>query len=762
MLYETVVRKLFFAKSLLLALALASLVPVSHALDTTATVGTVPVAQTIQLKQGWNLIGNGTNLPVGIVGRFGSYEFPRTGVSDKIVSIWKWNPVHNRWAFFTPSKSSSDLSSYTAGRGYEFLSVVWPGEGYWINASSDLTLPDTGSLPVKIRSSSLVKNWNLVSSGETVTPSNFNRNLSDTPPLPSDPAVPQNLTSLWAWKNDGTSSGWYFYAPALEADNSLQTYAASKGYLDFTSAGKSLEPGMGFWINAPAAPVNPTVGLPPLDQAKAMVQDLHAIGGVFSTVQKNGFLDQLASRLTTEGNNAVLGNVGLMERRATMLSMAAHLFADIDAGRSGRYEVNITTPANPRAFVVKAESRFGARIYSEARVCSVATGALDINSRVIPANVSNTAICEIAEPYQFGGGQYYSLAQRYSVTKGTSAYAVSVTASSYVYLMSSSMGYDLNDLLHNIPSVSSSSTVLTGPAGATYSETRNSAGNPVAASLAGDFPHPPGLINTIRDRYNLTFARSSAPTSPGVYTWTMDGSLKTIDGAGATLSSLNLESGSQIDNAEDAVGNPTGAGSLQKMTLIFSETTPNFRIGGTLWATEFGFDADNRSHGPSSVLFNGTATETASSGVSQFAQMTASLVERDRNLFHSMQSESAINMRKQRFGITAVIQAPGKQPLNLAMSSTRANLSNTGFVPGHFFSGRFAFGPQRSLGFGWAEPDWDVPFLIGGINHDGLRFSEQSDRTWKIFDQAGTSLLGTINASGNRADFSDGTFQSME
>jgi hypothetical protein len=63
--------------------------------------------------------------------------------------------------------------------------------------------------------------------------------------------VPVNLTSLWAW--DAAQSNWYFYAPSLEAQgaSSLPDFAASAGYLDFTSSNKTLGPGVGFWVSKP-------------------------------------------------------------------------------------------------------------------------------------------------------------------------------------------------------------------------------------------------------------------------------------------------------------------------------------------------------------------------------------------------------------------------------------------------------------------------------------------------------------------------------
>jgi hypothetical protein len=57
------------------------------------------------------------------------------------------------------------------------------------------------------------------------------------------------VTTLWAW--DNPTSRWYFYAPSLEAQGgtALSDYIATKGYIDFTQANKTLGNGTGFWVN---------------------------------------------------------------------------------------------------------------------------------------------------------------------------------------------------------------------------------------------------------------------------------------------------------------------------------------------------------------------------------------------------------------------------------------------------------------------------------------------------------------------------------
>jgi hypothetical protein len=47
-----------------------------------------------------------------------------------------------------------------------------------------------------------------------------------------------DITTLWAW--DNPLSQWYFYAPSLDKNGTLQSYITGKSYLDFAQKGKTL------------------------------------------------------------------------------------------------------------------------------------------------------------------------------------------------------------------------------------------------------------------------------------------------------------------------------------------------------------------------------------------------------------------------------------------------------------------------------------------------------------------------------------------
>ncbi len=197
---------------------------------------------------GWNLAGNSIQAPITVASTFND--------SAKVASVWKWvtsgitaGLTYPTWAYYSPEQVDHG-QAYAASKGYDFITMISAGEGFWINANVPFTVRLT--LGTAVASSSLQNmssGWHLVSTGTTETPSSFNTGLSTSSP----PAgiVPTNIKSLWVW--DNSQSKWYFYAPGLEAKGgtALSDFITANGYLNFTTAGKTLGAGIGFWVNRP-------------------------------------------------------------------------------------------------------------------------------------------------------------------------------------------------------------------------------------------------------------------------------------------------------------------------------------------------------------------------------------------------------------------------------------------------------------------------------------------------------------------------------
>lgn len=209
---------------------------------------------TPELELGWNLLGNSLSASIDVAAVFGDQSNPVTGITEHVISVWKWDAVSTRWAFHSPKLSPTEIASYAASRGFEVLGIILPGEGYWVNAASPISMPmQTGSVFswTSFNFSALPSGWNLIATASNVSPSQFNVQVSPTPiqqgQIPTD-----NFVSLWAWNT--AIGAWYFYAPSLELSGGLaevKANAGSRDYLHFEDFNRKLGVGDGFWVNRP-------------------------------------------------------------------------------------------------------------------------------------------------------------------------------------------------------------------------------------------------------------------------------------------------------------------------------------------------------------------------------------------------------------------------------------------------------------------------------------------------------------------------------
>ena len=257
---------------------------------------------TANLVAGWNLLGNSSSASLDVASTFGN--------STQVTTVWKWVSATSRWAFYAPSlNASGTLASYAAGKGYDVLSAIGAGEGFWVNAQTTFTaqLPAGTSVTSASFRTTLAAGWNLIASGDNQTPSEFNQALSVAPPAFG--TIPTNLITLWSW--DAAQSNWYFYAPSLEANATLGTYVASKNYLDYgaTTLGQTT----GFWVNRAAPPAAIA-----LDSADAMsVQPMSIL-----TLSGTGFDTTALTKVRFSDGNQYAVDVLPIRITSTTLSVA--------------------------------------------------------------------------------------------------------------------------------------------------------------------------------------------------------------------------------------------------------------------------------------------------------------------------------------------------------------------------------------------------------------------------------------------------------
>jgi chitodextrinase/uncharacterized protein YkwD len=207
-----------------------------------------------QLQAGFNLAGNALDVTLDVAAVFGNLDTPVAGITEKVVSVWKWNAALQRWAFHSPQLTAAANASHAAARNYDVLATIYPGEGYWVNAIEAIALPlqsGPGYNWNGFNFPALPSGFNLIAQAEAMTPSEFNLAVSAAPPAPG--VVPtDNFVTLWQW--DPAAGTWFFYSPLLEAAGGLaavKSHADSHFYLHFQDHDRRLGAGAGFWVNRP-------------------------------------------------------------------------------------------------------------------------------------------------------------------------------------------------------------------------------------------------------------------------------------------------------------------------------------------------------------------------------------------------------------------------------------------------------------------------------------------------------------------------------
>ncbi|MBI3043630.1 MAG: fibronectin type III domain-containing protein, partial [Betaproteobacteria bacterium] len=84
------------------------------------TTATGSASFTASLETGFNMIGNSLDITLDVAAIFGNQDAP-TAVTPNVVSIWTWNAVDGRWAFYSPQLSAADIAAFAASRNYDVL-----------------------------------------------------------------------------------------------------------------------------------------------------------------------------------------------------------------------------------------------------------------------------------------------------------------------------------------------------------------------------------------------------------------------------------------------------------------------------------------------------------------------------------------------------------------------------------------------------------------------------------------------------------------
>jgi len=199
-------------------------------------------------KPGWYLLGNSLNTSIDVRSAFSD--------ANSFTTVWKWDPALARWAFYSPALAAAGgtaLADYASLHGYSVLDLIYPGDGFWVNAKVATAAVTRTGTAFALTGSQLLPGWSLAATGADIAAPDLVAALGD-------------VTTFWAW--DDVNAQWYFYAPQLVTNNTLASYITTHNYLDFGSQG--MGSGRGFWINHAATTASPAtpIALPPAAPGK--------------------------------------------------------------------------------------------------------------------------------------------------------------------------------------------------------------------------------------------------------------------------------------------------------------------------------------------------------------------------------------------------------------------------------------------------------------------------------------------------------------
>lgn len=167
-------------------------------------------AATMSLSDGWNLVSSRIEITV-------SDTFSD---SSKFTSIWIWQ--NNNWAVYLPGENTQ---TYAESKGFAVLSIIIPGEGFWVNSLGNQNIFITGT-ESSDDTISLLSGWNLkgLVTDYSISVAYI---FSDS----------SKFKSIWKWADNN----WAVFLPGQDTS----TYATSKGFSELST----INPGDGFWVN---------------------------------------------------------------------------------------------------------------------------------------------------------------------------------------------------------------------------------------------------------------------------------------------------------------------------------------------------------------------------------------------------------------------------------------------------------------------------------------------------------------------------------
>lgn len=609
-------------------------------------------AQAAQFGPGWTLAGNGRDAVIDVPVVFGTRSAPVPNVSDAVTTIWKWDAISQKWAFFTPTMDLDQVAAYAASKGYSVLKSIFPGEGFWVNASKSTAIADASAPALTLGPWALTGGWNLVATGSNVTAAQFSASIA-----------PFSATTVWAW--DSAKLNWYFYTPSMDSAQ-LASYIAQKNYLDF--GGRVLGDATGFWVNRAAVTGSPTANLAPIDQAKQMFSELRTTFHAFANGAGTGSLNDQARRMSSDLSGVVVPSTQEVLHRAAALNLGTKLLRAVKLGLiSGNsfeyssYNGYSYDTTNSRYSAWQNEYQQYPGLNTPTRMPGFRYANCYTNALTSAASTEVSTVTCFA--YR---GEYPTYAN--STTRSERYVRITITetaADQYAFV---AQGREATSVWNGTAWVGTAADYGASYNG-TLSETIDANGKLQGVVLAGDFPALSQGLDHLSVSLNMVRSLLTAGTPYATYRYTATGSIAGLDAAGVSLLRYGLDSGSYFDNIEDSLGDWQGS-SVQALNLVGVIQTRGARFNGTLNAKAFAADADGQSYIPTDVSFTGSISDISAGGSGAILNVTLTGAVSSYPAYRSTQPTTASNYVHGSLALSGTVQLPSRPVMALTLSGT--------------------------------------------------------------------------------------------
>ena len=696
---------------------------------------------------GWNLAGNAKDKLIDVAATFGS-----AGARASVNTLWKWDPVRANWAFYTPTLADGG-AAYAATKGYQALKMILPGEGFWLNAASTVSIADPVAPAVSLKPWQVLSGWNLVATGAGLSAAQVNSAIA-----------PFSARTIWAW--DSANASWYFHTPDLSSVD-LANYIAQKQYRDFGNV--TLAHGRGFWINRSGSGASPTAALAPLDQARQMVAELRTTGNSWANASNTGALNAQIESMKQLGSGIVGPSTDQMSYRLAALYAGETLYRQAKAGKVSAYTATVNATTGTTTY-----STWRNDVWQPSSTPTPFAAFYKCSTNGIgAAQPLNAVTCLVYDSDGYSNGFNWTdgtSSANYIPGKSYIAYVQAQRYTSIVFSEGSTAGSypykaELKQTVTTYPvtgSSSSATSVLASGYAGSMQASFDANGVGQSLTLAGDLPS--ALAGSAKMTVNVSAARTivvgGTCASVGLVAYcptnyAISGTIAGVDAQGATTYSASLDAGSNVTVIESALGEAIPSGATPTFALLsITVQAAKVQFTGKFTAQNFAFNADGENWGPANVQLVGKFSDSSAGGAGTIFDGSLDIAINSYATYHSKLPKSSTNYAHVVTTINGTLALPSRPLLGLTLTVT-----NTGPTSGTV-SGLYTNGDGVTLTMD-GTVDASTKPATGQItlaNQDGivLTLPGTGDPSLK---KAGT-LLATV--SNGVVYYSDGYFESLQ